>query len=46
MTDPYANTFGVKVSGEMVKVEGRVLKPPALKYQNAESKDMAFYKGF
>ena len=46
MTDPYANTFVLKVSGEIVKVEGRVLKPQALKYQNAESKDMEFYKGF
>ena len=33
-SDPYANYFGLKVSGEMTKVEGRVLRPPALKYKN------------
>ena len=30
----------------MVKVEGCVLKPPALKYKNAEFKDVAFTKVF
>ena len=44
--DSYANTFGLKVSGKMVEVEGRVLNPPALKYKNAESKDMAFTEVF
>ena len=33
-SDPYANDFGLKVSGEMMKVEGRVLGPPALKYKH------------
>ena len=33
-SDLYANKFGLKVSGEMTKVEGRVLGPPALKYKN------------
>ena len=33
-SDPYANDFGIKVSGEMAKVVGRVLEPPALKYEN------------
>ena len=33
-SDLYANEFGLKVSGEMTKVEGRVLGPPALKYKN------------
>ena len=33
-SDPYANNFGLKVSGVMTKVLGRVLEPPALKYQN------------
>ena len=32
--DPYANDFGLKVSGEMAKVVGRVLDPPALKFEN------------
>ena len=35
-SDPYANDFGLKVSGEMMKVEGRVLGPPALKYKNED----------
>ena len=33
-SDPYANAFGLKVNGEMLKIVGRVLKPPALKYKN------------
>ena len=35
-SDPYANDFGLKVSGEMMKVEGRVLGPPALKYKHED----------
>ena len=35
-SDPYANDFGLKVSGEMMKVEGRVLGPPAMKYENID----------
>ena len=42
--DPFANSFGLKVSGEMLRVDGRVLEPPALKYKNAESKDIEFRK--
>ena len=34
--DPYANDFGLKVSGEMTKVVGRVLEPPVLKYENVD----------
>ena len=33
-SDPFANAFGLKVNGEMLKIVGRVLKPPALKYKN------------
>ena len=33
-SDPYANAFGLKVYGEMLKIVGRVLKPPALRYKN------------
>ena len=33
-SDPYANSFGLQVSTEMTKVEGRVLGPPVLKYKN------------
>ena len=33
-SDPYANGFGLQVSTDMTKVEGRVLGPPTLKYKN------------
>ena len=32
--DPYAKAFGLKVSNEMIKVDGRKLDPPVLKYKN------------
>ena len=40
--DPYAKAFGVKVCDEMMKVEGRVVAAPVLKYKNAESKETEF----
>ena len=42
--DPYANAFGIKVKGEMMQVNGRVLDSPALKYNNGESKVIEFNK--
>ena len=42
--DPYANTFGLKVSGEMTKVDGHILDPPSLKYNNAENNEIEFKK--
>ena len=35
--DPYANAFGLKVRGEMMKIDGRILDPPSLKYKGKES---------
>ena len=40
--DPYANAFGLKVSSEMMKIDGRVLEPPTLKYKNSNSVVMKF----
>ena len=34
--DPYAKAFGLKVRNEMIKVEGRILDPPTLKYKNVD----------
>ena len=42
--DPYANAFGLRVQGEMTKLDGRVLDPPSLKYKNAEDKEIEFKK--
>ena len=43
--DPYANAFGLKVGGEMMKIDGRILDPPSLKYKGRESKnDVQFGK--
>ena len=41
-TDPYASTFGLRVSDEMLKIEGRELVTPVLKYKNAENKEIEF----
>ena len=32
--DPHAKAFGLKISNEMIRVDGRILNPPALKYRN------------
>ena len=42
--DPYAKAFGIRVSGEMMRVDGRILDPPSLKYKNADSKEVEFTK--
>ena len=43
--DPYANAFGLKVRGEMMKIDGRILDPPSLKYKGKESNnDVQFGK--
>ena len=43
--DPYANAFGLKVRGEMMKTDGRVLDPPSLKYKGKErNNDVQFGK--
>ena len=34
--DPYAKAFGLKINNEMIKVDGRTLFPPALKYKNVD----------
>merc|ERR1719228_1238014 len=36
--DPYANEFGISVSGEMTKLTGRILDPPALEYRETGKK--------
>lgn len=42
--DPYANAFGLRISDEMLKRQGRVLTTPALKHKNAEHKATEFRK--
>ena len=43
--DPYANAFGLKVRGEMMKTDGRILDPPSLKYKGKErNNDVQFGK--
>ena len=34
--DPHAKAFGLKISNEMIRVDGRKLNPPALKYRNVD----------
>merc|ERR1712142_467774 len=33
-TDPYANEFGISVSGTMSKLTGRILDPPSIEYKD------------
>ena len=43
--DPYASAFGLKVRGEMMKTDGRILDPPSLKYKGKErNNDVQFGK--
>ena len=43
--DPCANVFGLKVKGEMMKTDGRILDPPTLKYKGKErNNDVQFGK--
>ena len=43
--DPYANAFGLKIKGEMMKTDGRILDPPSLKYKGKErNNDVQFGK--
>ena len=46
--DPYAEAFGIRVSGEMMRVDGRILDPPSLTYKNVDFKEVEFteiYRG-
>ena len=36
--DPFANEFGISVSGEMTKLTGRILDPPSLEYKEMGKK--------
>ena len=40
--DPYAKAFGIRVSDGMMKLEGRIVATPALKYKNEESEETEF----
>ena len=46
--DPYAKAFGTRVSGEMMRVDGRILDHPSLIYKNVDFKGLEFtnvYRG-
>ena len=42
--DPYAKAFGIRVSGQMMRVDGRILDPPSLIYKNVDFKEVEFTK--